>query len=420
MTAVDEFLLSISMHPDLTDISEVCRCFREEMELGLAGKPSSLQMIPTYISAHGKPESNKPVIAIDAGGTNLRVGLVTFADDKPVILSMEKSAMPGSLGEISADEFFDILAEKVLPLTGESSKIAFCFSYPAEIFPNHDGKILQLNKELRIKDARGLLLGQELLKKLKEKCGKGDWDFTVLNDTAAGLMGGIASLGLDEYDGIAGLILGTGNNSCYLEKGSKIKKIPGARDMIINCESGIFNRALRGISDFMVDEASDIPGDHQLEKMMGGAYHGRVISNTAVLASKAGLLSKKFENLTQPFTSQQLDSFLRGETNPVDALCSGADAENMRIIIDRSFQRAAKLVCANIAALCLHCDGGKVPENPFYVVAEGSSFHNSLLFSAKLDKYMKSYIKEKLNRNVCIVRAENSTLAGAALAALLN
>ena len=99
MTAVDEFLLSISMHPDLTDISEVCRCFREEMELGLAGKPSSLQMIPTYISAHGKPESNKPVIAIDAGGTNLRVGLVTFADDKPVILSMEKSAMPGIFNE---------------------------------------------------------------------------------------------------------------------------------------------------------------------------------------------------------------------------------------------------------------------------------------------------------------------------------
>ncbi len=420
MNKVDEFLYSINMHPQQTDMELTEKSFLNEMDRGLRGENSSLQMIPTYISAHGICRKNTPVITIDAGGTNLRTGLVTFGENGPELDRFSKTAMPGSCGEIDVDTFFDELAERILPLTEQSDMIGFCFSYPAEIFPDGDGRILQLNKEVRVKDAEGTIIGRTLVEKLHQKGASKPFGFTLLNDTAAGLMGGVAALGLEEKGGLAGFILGTGCNSCYCERGEKIWKLNNAPDMIINCESGIFDKAFRGSSDFLADGESDIPGDHVFEKMMSGAYHGSVITHTCVLAERKGLLSAAFRDGFEKFTTPELDDFLRGSDNRIARMCSGDDAQTLRVIIDRSFERAARLSCANIAALCLHCDGGKTPEQPFLVVAEGSTFYNSLLFRDKLQNLVEEHIKGELERYVAFKRAENSTMAGAALAALLN
>ena len=420
MRDLDSFLHSIGMHPEQTDIFATTESFIDEINKGLAGENSSLRMIPTYISAKGIAPDNKPVVAIDAGGTNLRAAVVTFRSGEVLVEQLKRYPMPGSTEEIDVFEFFDRLADIILPLCSDSGYISFCFSYPAEIFPNRDGKILQLNKEVRVRGAEGVVLGETLLAKLHEKGLQKHMEFTLLNDTAAGLMGGAATLSLSHCDGLAGLILGTGNNSCYMERGEKILKLPNAKDMIINCESGVFDKAFRGVSDRLTDECSEIPGDHLLEKMISGVYHGRLITNTVRLAAEAGLLSDGFKGDYPYFSTPELDDFLRGADNRVSQMCTPEDAETLRLIIDRSFERAARLVCANIAALCLHCDGGREPEHPFCVLAEGSTFYNSLLFRDKLNKYLESHILQKLSRYIVCMRAENSTLAGAALAALIN
>jgi len=417
----DRFLRSIGMHPDFTDIGKLIEEYRSEMDRGLRGENSSLEMIPTYIAYEGEVPDREPVIAIDAGGTNLRIGLVTFSDGVPCLSKVAKYAMPGSHGEIGAEEFFDELADKILPLTGESDKIGFCFSYPAEILPDCDGKILCLTKkEVCVRNAEGIIIGRKLGEKLREKGSDKSFKTIILNDTVASLMGGIATLRLSDCDGLAGLILGTGNNTCYTEKGEKIKKLKNAKDMIINCESGNFSKAYLGISDKNMDLNSDNPGGFLFEKMLSGVYHGKVITNTAALAASEGLLSGAFGEVLPPFTTPELDDFLRGVDNRAAKICSGDDAEVLRYIIDESFERAAKLVCANISALMLHCDGGKTAEKPFCVVAEGSTFYNSLLFRGKLDKYVESYIEGELSRHVVFRGGENLTLTGAALAALLN
>ncbi len=417
---LDDFLKSINMHPEQTDIDKTAESILSEMNRGLKGEASSIQMIPTFISAEGKAPENAPVIAIDAGGTNLRVGLVTFSDGEPRLSRFEKCPVPGSYGSILAADFFSELADKILPLTAESDTIGFCFSYPAEIFPNRDGRILQLNKELSVSGAEGKIIGEELIRKLKDAGVSKPLRFTLLNDTVAGLMGGLATLRLSHCDGLAGLILGTGYNTCYIERGARIEKLCSSHDMIINCESGIFNKALRGRSDELVDAANAIPNDHWLEKMLSGAYHGGVISRTAALAQNAGLLSEAFKEGFKEFTTPELDDFLRGADNRVSKMCVGDDRELLTAIIDRSFERAARLVCANILALCLQVDGGKSEARPFCVVAEGSTFHNSLLFKSKLERLLNDHVKEKRSRHIISVQAENSTMAGTALAALLN
>ncbi|NLH00734.1 MAG: hexokinase [Clostridiales bacterium] len=417
---IKEFLYDIKMHPDLTDIKETAERFMDEMDKGLRGENSSLKMIPTYISADGTPPNDVPVIAIDAGGTNLRIGIIKFSEGIPRICRADKCAMPGTAGEVSSEEFFSVLADKVLPFADESDRIGFCFSYPAEISPDCDGKILCFTKEVRVKNAEGLAAGHELLKKLYEKGGKKELRVTLMNDTAACLMGGIAAFGLKNCDGAAGLILGTGNNSCYIEKGKNIVKLDNAKDMIINCESGNFSKAVRGVSDEITDLDSDNPGAYLFEKMLGGAYHGKVITNTVKLASQKGLLSKNFSGGFNDFTAQELDNFMRGYDNRVSQMCLDSDAQVLRELIDMSYERAAKLVCANAAALCLHCEGGKSKRQPFCVIAEGTSFYGSLLLKDKLDRYVKSCLEKELSRFVVFRRVENATLSGAAFAAFLN
>jgi len=416
----NEFLREISMHPELTDIQAVTEIIMSEMEKGLCGETSSIPMIPTYISAYGTPPENVPVIAVDAGGTNLRVALVTFVNGKPNVSRLEKYPMPGSLFEISSDEFFAELAEKILPLTELSDRIGFCFSYPAEVFPNRDGKIICLTKEVCVTKSEGQIIGQELKKKLREFGVSKELSFTLLNDTVASLMGGVAEFTISGFDGICGLILGTGYNTCCLEKGDKISKLVNASDMIINCESGNFTKAVRGKVDEMIDTTSEHPEINTLERMLSGAYIGKIVTKTAHFASDKGLLSGGFTELILPFSSLEVDDFLRGADNRISRMCVGTDGEVLREIIDKCFERAARLVCANIAALCLSCDGGKSAENPFCVVAEGSTFYKALLFREKLDKYVKSDIEGKLCRFVVFRWAENATLTGAGLADLLS
>ena len=46
--------------------------FISEMEKGLAGEPSSLAMIPTYVGVNGKVPPGAKAAVLDAGGTNFR------------------------------------------------------------------------------------------------------------------------------------------------------------------------------------------------------------------------------------------------------------------------------------------------------------------------------------------------------------
>ncbi len=417
--SIKDFLISIDMHSEQTEMEQLVKRFMDEMSAGLMGEPSSLLMIPSYIAPPEEFPQSGSAIAVDAGGTNLRIALVRFIDGACEISHYSSSPMPGSRGSVSSEEFFAAIAELILPLTEFSWNIGFSFSYVAEIFPNLDGKIISFNKEVSVRGAEGKIIGQELVAALKAQGARGDFKFVLLNDTIASLLGGIEKMNLSQMDGLAGMVLGTGNNMCYMEKGERIKKLPEASDMIINCESGIFSGAFRGRSDEFVDASSEVPGDHLLEKMLSGAYHGKVISQTIKLAFEAGLLSGAFGQITEPFSLSQIDEFHIGKRNEISDMCTGKDEERIREIIDDSFERAAKLLCANVAAVCLHAGGGKSEERPFYLVLEGSGFEKSLILPGKLNRHFNEFIKGYLNRHIKYVRTDGATIKGTALAAIL-
>ena len=110
------FLASHGMEPDGLDLEECAARFIADMELGLAGLTSSLDMIPTYLTC-GVPAAGSKAAVIDAGGTNFRVALVAFTESGPVIERMERYAMPGSDSAATWEDFISFSAEKLLPFS---------------------------------------------------------------------------------------------------------------------------------------------------------------------------------------------------------------------------------------------------------------------------------------------------------------
>ena len=136
------------------DAEKLLADFTSEMSAGLAGAASSLAMIPSYISLGRPVPVGKPVIVLDAGGTNLRICVVAFdAAGKPEISHFTKVSMPGIAAPVTADEFFGILAGHIKPLIPLADDIGFCFSYAAEISPDCDGRLIRWSKEVKAPEA---------------------------------------------------------------------------------------------------------------------------------------------------------------------------------------------------------------------------------------------------------------------------
>ena len=128
MTKVDSFLKKHKISDKEVNIHKLVESFASEMIKGLAGKKSSLRMIPTYIEAENEFISGVKVVAIDAGGTNFRVATVGFnKQGKLEISKLVNYKMPGLEGEISSEEFFQIIAGYIKPYVEESDRIGFCF-----------------------------------------------------------------------------------------------------------------------------------------------------------------------------------------------------------------------------------------------------------------------------------------------------
>ena len=420
---IHDFLLHHGMAPEQVDVPLTCERFLGEMAAGLARAPSSILMLPTYLTHEGPLPHNLPVAVIDAGGTNARVAKVTMTAEGPAVEALDVFPMPGSKGEVGRQAFFDLFARRLLPFVKDCSAIGFCFSFPAQITPERDGKVLYFDKEVQVADSQGMLLMEELTATLR-RMGVPNLRGVVLNDTVAALLGGLSQTDPAAWDSFLGLIWGTGINVCYAEPTDRIAGLTGvhAGSMLINTESGGFARVTPGDFDRELDAASRDPGRHLYEKMVSGAYLGEVIRRTLAGAAREGLLNPDFTTLER-LDTWQADAFAdqpRGD-NPLARLCrDDGEREKVWQVVDALHLRAARLVCANLAALLVRTDSGKDPARPACIVVEGSTFYKSRLLRPHLETVMEEFIRGRLGRHWDFLKPENANLIGTAAAALLN
>lgn len=421
------FLAEHKMRTEEINIHNMVDSFTSEMLNGLESNTSSLRMIPTYIEADNKFKVDLPVLAIDAGGTNFRAALVKVSSSgKLEITNILNNKMPGLEGEISKEEFFNTIAHYVRPLAEKADRIGFCFSYPSEILPNKDGRLIYFSKEVQAPGVVGQLIGKNLLDAL----GMPEKQIILLNDTVATLLAGkSASIGHD-YDSFIGYILGTGTNTCYIENNPNIlknKSLDSSKSQIINIESGNFSLAPRTDLDHLFDNATSNPGSHTFEKMISGGYFGPLCLLALKTAAEEGVFTSDTAAgllALLELSSEEVNMFIADPKSGRSTLSSfmkdTTDAESCLNIVNCLLDRAALLVAGNLAAVILKTNKGKTKERPILVTVEGSFYYKLNNLRTQIDRYLRAYLSGDRERFVEFMEVKQSSLVGAALAVLIN
>lgn len=403
--------------------------FCREMEQGLLNKPSSLKMLLSYIDPTAWGSSQEDILVVDAGGTHFRRAMVHFTTRGPRIEHLTTLDMPGAKEPLDREAFFQDIAQKIAPYVEQfhPHRLGFCFSYPVEITPERDGRLIAFTKELQVRDAEGALLGRELTQRLP-----GSMHITVLNDATAALLGAVAVGREENRLHSVGLILGTGMNSSYVEANGNIAKDPSLRVMkgwtAVNLESGGYDKIQRGTADLRLDQKTANPGKQRMEKMMSGAYLGSLFQETVRLAEEEGHLPQgRLEKLlgTRPLTTRELTQFAQGSPDEEDPLhildrnLSSDESEFLHALAKGLLRRAAKLAVINVLGIAMKIKKIRPDLSTVPLVLEGSTFYGSAHIQHYLDAYLNQ-IHLRTGIHIQRIQMEHSVLIGAASAALVE
>jgi hexokinase len=426
-----EFLCANHMDCGQVDMESLCYSFAKEMDRGLGGTGSSLLMIPTYLEADSEIPRGRRVIAVDAGGTNFRVGLVSFdPGGKPEIDLFRNFPMPGLAEEVDSRTFFSTIAGYLSEVADLSDAIGLCFSYATEIQPNRDGRLLRFCKEVKAREVEGQLIGEGLARALKEAGHGGGQRIVLLNDTVATLLAGKAASADRAFESFIGFILGTGTNCAYVEENARITKMAGldpARKQIVNVESGAFGRAPRGTIDLEFDAATVDPGMYTFEKMISGGYLGGLYRAVLAKAACEKLFSPGAADLVRrlpPMETRDLGIFLSGpavRTGPIAlALPTDEDFDLAYNLAERLVERAAKLTAVNLASIAVKSGAGRDPRRPICVTADGTTFYELKGLREKTLRFLEPFLLERHGVRCEFAKVDNAPLIGAAIAGLTN
>ena len=409
------------------DADVLLASFLSEMDKGLSGDASSLAMIPAYVGTEGDVPVGKPVAVIDAGGTNLRIGIATFNEAGAIELThFSKQAMPGRDEEVSAAEFYAVLADALEPIKDEFESIGFCFSYPATIMPDFDGRLLHWTKEIKIPELVGKHVGEGLLQMLEAR-GVFDKKVVVLNDTVATLLAGLAegqSFGASSY---IGYILGTGTNSAYVEQNENIGKLDGYLGegaQVINIESGGFGAFKRGSLDIQLDDRNENPGNHVFEKSISGVYMGaltlellQALIAENVFSDVGGAALSIMNELTTIHIGNLAANNGHGTGVLESEAFTDADRAVMKTVFSAVVDRAALLTAVNILAGVVKSGAGQDEAHPVCINIDGSTYYKTYQLADKVQAYLKTLLAER-GLHIRCIQVDDAPVIGAAIAGL--
>ncbi|SGZ27055.1 BQ5605_C025g10040 [Microbotryum silenes-dioicae] len=272
----------------------IVNAFIETLERGLTQTGQEVPMIPTFVFGWPTGKEIGSYLAVDLGGTNLRVCHVELEGDGKFEVTQTKYRLTEEqkqgegqdlidfcsecLNKFIQDHYGDENGEVILE---EPLALGFTFSYPCIQERIDHGVLLRWTKGFGAPNIENHDVAQMFKDSLKK------FDVPVelvalINDTTGTL---IASAYVEPRTR-AGVIFGTGCNAAYMEKISAITKIkdlglPPDAEMAINCEWGAFDSSThenlpRTSYDIVIDESSNKPGEQAFEKMIAGLYLGEI------------------------------------------------------------------------------------------------------------------------------------------------
>ena len=396
-------------YKDINFKNEIDR-FISQMELGLVSD-SGLPMMPTYIEGKLHPEQGEKAIAVDVGGTNLRVAVLELKGLKTQIIKLTKARILGKDEPVSFDEFIDDLVDIIEPYLNYSKTICFSFAHLIHHNNDMDGFVSELSKEVMITDIKGKPLAGSLKKAIKQRTGD-DVKVILINDTV-GVAGAMLQLE-DAFQNYFGVVMGTGVNACYIEKTENIKKIDDAatKTMFINVESGSYVPSNISIIDQEFDATTRMPDTAVLEKMVSGEYLGKLFFFLIQKACRNHLFSAEFCEKLQTHSAlgtKELSSFFEDRTSGAYSgiYSSEEDRELLYFFARCLIERAAALVSIKIIAI-----SKKVYQpisTPICVIVEGATFYGLKGFH---EMVMKNISEHSNGMEIELYNVQDAALVG--------
>ncbi|KAI9313612.1 hexokinase-domain-containing protein [Dichotomocladium elegans] len=271
-------------------MNEIIARFVEEMKNGLDHENATLAMIPTFVSGRPTGTETGRYLALDLGGTNLRVcevklkgaGNFEIQQQKYKVSPELKAGEMRDLCDFIADCVDSFIAEKEGSIDDEPLQLGFTFSFPVFQTSINRGLLKQWTKGYACKNA----VDKDVVVSLQDAFLRKNVPVNIaalVNDTVGTLM----ALSYGKPETAMGVIFGTGTNACYYEKITNITKWQGGKtafeDMVVNTEWGAFDNERKvlpvTIYDRKLDRESINPRFQIFEKMISGMYLGEITRN---------------------------------------------------------------------------------------------------------------------------------------------
>ncbi|KII91596.1 hypothetical protein PLICRDRAFT_38377 [Plicaturopsis crispa FD-325 SS-3] len=424
----------------------IVEAFKETLELGLNKPEQIVPMIPTYVFGWPKGTETGDFLALDLGGTNLRVCLVTLQGEGKFEITQSKYRLTEEQKQDEGQKLFDFCAECLktfvdancdgLDDPSKALPLGFTFSYPCLQEKIDHGELIRWTKGFGASNTEGRDVA-EMFRKSLAKYNVPVQLTALINDTTGTL---IASHYVNPRTKIA-VIFGTGCNAAYMERVGDIAKIKNLgiddeAEMAINCEWGAFDsfeheHLPRTKYDAIVDDTSNKPGEQAFEKLISGRYLGEILRLVICELIDEGVLflGQNTYKLESPYVLETAFLSLM-ESDPTDELLmvigifshffaletTLAERQFFRALAKLIGRRAARLSSCGIAAIVSKM--GYLDEG-CSVGADGSLYNKYPGFAERVHEGLQDIFGEK-GRNIITHHAEDGSGVGSAIIAAMT
>ncbi|KAI9320087.1 hypothetical protein BX666DRAFT_2018157 [Dichotomocladium elegans] len=433
-----------SLTPD--HFKAIVHGFKQECKDGLS-TPSAIglaTMIPSYVTRLPTGNETGTYLALDLGGSTLRVSAVRLLGHGQVQVTEVRKLVSSSLRTSTADAFFDWIADNTsellaqIPPQEEDRPVAMgvCWSFPLDQTSICKGTILRMGKGFLLADIEGQDLATLFHRAFRRK--RINVVVTALvNDT----IGTLVAHAYSNPNVRVGFIYGTGVNAAYPEKISRIIKLNVAEwqdastEMLVNTEIDIFGSGRTYLPLTPFDRALDAnhpqPGFQPYEKMMSGACLGELVRLIAVDLIQKRIL---FDGVVPPQLATPWQ-FQTANMSDIEGVSAEALPGKLQAILDLPsppsdthaalFLRLCVMVATRAAGLAAAAIAAMIeqqtfePDQDIVVGINGSTYELYPHMAERIQSFLVDWFGEDIGSRIQLEVAHDGGSIGAALVAML-
>ena len=417
-----DLLRANSMTPDILHGPTLTQLFLSQMRVSLYGGVSSIPMLPTFLKPFGTLTEGEPVAVAEVDDQEVRVSLVTFSGGQACLSQQDSFPVPGREYPAPFEDLIYAVAELLQPLLEQARKAALCLPFPVDYDSKGDGSIRRFPGSMTVQDFGGKLVLAALARELQDRGVTPPPMVLVSQPAAALLAAGVQSPGQGRY---LGLTWGSDIDLAFVAPGSIVLRWPGIPgDLMLF--SGGFSQAQCvpfGLVDYSKDRDCYGPGLDLYLKMVSTDYLGEVYRLVMIKAAERKLLSFGCSRDVLSLTWLGLDTLVEFLIDPETGgtlahFCREPEDREVGLAVGRAvLDRAAHLVCANLAAVLQFIGGGRDPKAPVCVGLQGTAFAAPPLRAA-FEAQVQRYLRDTLGLSITLWYGEDMLAVGSAAGAL--